>query len=332
MTNWRYYFLNIISEPFLKNVYFDHWWQNKPFRLPTRNKTNHSPVFQNYSHTVVQYTSFNVKPTKMLSDPVAEAFGLIHRHLRVKISAMCSFRHQNNQDFVRSDGNKSRSFLPIAIMITNQTKPPLLYLDRFDYWLENETFWGLFTGKPKQWNIQQPRSTWIGWKLSNRHWNPLATTSVVPLLMLMRTILMPNHDYFDGERNALPGTGARFLGNLVPRAVYLHQLKTTGWKIVRRPGFEVGFLGRILKLFWARTFFHCLFRPLFAVLHLSFAIKWSCSIMAATPISEYQLDAGEVAFLFCNGGKESWRYVLKIQADWNLVECLAWKGRYWLLV
>ena len=40
------------------------------------------------SHTVVQYTSFNVKPTKMLSDPVAEAFGLIHRHLRVKISAV----------------------------------------------------------------------------------------------------------------------------------------------------------------------------------------------------------------------------------------------------
>ena len=90
MTNWRYYFLNIILEPFLKNVYFDHWWQNKPFRLPTRNKTNHSPVFQNYSHTVVQYTSFNVKPTKMLSDPVAEAFGLIHRHLRVKISALCT--------------------------------------------------------------------------------------------------------------------------------------------------------------------------------------------------------------------------------------------------
>ena len=26
----------------------------------------------------------------MLSDPVAEAFGLIHRHLRVKISAVCT--------------------------------------------------------------------------------------------------------------------------------------------------------------------------------------------------------------------------------------------------
>ena len=54
--------------------------QNKLFRLPTQNKTNHSPVFQTKSITVTQYTSFNVKPTKMLSDPVAETFGLIHRH------------------------------------------------------------------------------------------------------------------------------------------------------------------------------------------------------------------------------------------------------------
>ena len=46
----------------------------------TLNKTNHSPVFPTNSNTVIQFTSFNVKPTKMLSDPVAEAFGLIHRH------------------------------------------------------------------------------------------------------------------------------------------------------------------------------------------------------------------------------------------------------------
>ena len=50
------------------------------FQATTHNKTNHSPVFQTNSNTVTQYTSFNVKPTKMLSDPVAEAFGLIHRH------------------------------------------------------------------------------------------------------------------------------------------------------------------------------------------------------------------------------------------------------------
>ena len=62
---------------------------NKLFRLPSRNQTNHSPVFQTYSNTVVQYTSFNVKPTKMLSDPVAEAFGLFHRPPLVKISAVC---------------------------------------------------------------------------------------------------------------------------------------------------------------------------------------------------------------------------------------------------
>ena len=29
----------------------------------------------------------------MLSDPVAEAFGLIHRHPRVKISAVCNHLH-----------------------------------------------------------------------------------------------------------------------------------------------------------------------------------------------------------------------------------------------
>ena len=50
------------------------------FQGTTLNKTNHSPVFQTNSNTVIQFTSFNVKPTKMLSDPVAEAFGLIHRH------------------------------------------------------------------------------------------------------------------------------------------------------------------------------------------------------------------------------------------------------------
>ena len=32
----------------------------------------------------------------MLSDPVAEAFGLIHRHLRVKISAVYSVKEENH--------------------------------------------------------------------------------------------------------------------------------------------------------------------------------------------------------------------------------------------
>ena len=55
------------------------------FQATNPNQTNHSPVFQTNSNTVTQYTTFNVKPTKMLSDPVAEAYGLIHRHSRVKI-------------------------------------------------------------------------------------------------------------------------------------------------------------------------------------------------------------------------------------------------------
>ena len=73
------------SEPFpQKRIFQPHRRQNKLFRLPTLNKTNHSPVFQTSSNTVIQCTSFNVKPTKMLSDSVAEAFGLIHCHPRVK--------------------------------------------------------------------------------------------------------------------------------------------------------------------------------------------------------------------------------------------------------
>ena len=40
-------------------------------------------------------------------------------------------------------------------------------------------------------------------KLNGGCWNPLATTVVVPFVMLIRTILIPNLDCFDGERNAL---------------------------------------------------------------------------------------------------------------------------------
>ena len=43
----------------------------------------------------------------------------------------------------------------------------------------------------------------FAWKLSSGHMNPLATTTVVPFVMLIRTILIPNLACFDGERNAL---------------------------------------------------------------------------------------------------------------------------------
>ena len=67
-------------ELFPQNVYFDH----------PADKTNFSGYQPKTEQTTVQsfkliqtndtVHSFNVKPTKMLSDPVAEAFGLIHRH------------------------------------------------------------------------------------------------------------------------------------------------------------------------------------------------------------------------------------------------------------
>ena len=41
------------------------------------------------------------------------------------------------------------------------------------------------------------------WKLNSGRWNPLATTAVVPFVMLIRTIFIPSLDCFDSERNAL---------------------------------------------------------------------------------------------------------------------------------
>ena len=51
-------------------------------------------------------------------------------------------------------------------------------------------------------SVTEP-STELAWKLNSGCWNPLATTAVVPFVMLIRTILIPNLDCFDGERNAL---------------------------------------------------------------------------------------------------------------------------------
>ena len=43
----------------------------------------------------------------------------------------------------------------------------------------------------------------FAWKLNSRRGNPLATTAVVLFVMLIRTILIPSVDCFNGERNAL---------------------------------------------------------------------------------------------------------------------------------
>ena len=39
----------------------------------------------------------------------------------------------------------------------------------------------------------------FAWKLNSGRWNPLATTAVVPFVMLIRTIFIPNLDCFHGE-------------------------------------------------------------------------------------------------------------------------------------
>ena len=60
----------------------------------------------------------------MLSDPVAEAFGLIHRHPRVKISAVCAWclkkREDSDVDFEasrRSTRVQSKSTIRSALFL-----------------------------------------------------------------------------------------------------------------------------------------------------------------------------------------------------------------------
>ena len=81
MTNRSHYFLHSHFGTISSKMCISTSLTTKQtFQATNPNKTNHSPVFQTYSNTVTQYTSFTVKPTKMLSDPVPEAFGPIHRH------------------------------------------------------------------------------------------------------------------------------------------------------------------------------------------------------------------------------------------------------------
>ena len=63
----------------------------------------------------------------------------------------------------------------------------------------------------------------FAWKLNSKRRNLLATTAVVPFVMLIRTILIPNLDCFDGERNVVIWEG---LINLVPRAIMSFSCRT----------------------------------------------------------------------------------------------------------
>ena len=100
MTNRSHYFLNNYFGTISSKMYISTSLTTKQtFQATNPNKANHNPVFQTYSNTVTQYTSFNVKPTKMLSDPVAEAFSLIHRHpsgknLLANSAICCQVDHQ----------------------------------------------------------------------------------------------------------------------------------------------------------------------------------------------------------------------------------------------
>ena len=79
MTNWSLFSENYFGTISSKMYISPHWQQNKLFRLPTKTKQSTVQPIK-LIQTQWYSTLFNVKPIKMLSDPVAEAFGLIHRH------------------------------------------------------------------------------------------------------------------------------------------------------------------------------------------------------------------------------------------------------------
>ena len=80
MTHCRLYFQRIISEPFPQNIYFATLTTKQTFQATNSKQCNPQSSLSNLLQHSDTVHPFNVKPIKILSDPVAEAFGLIHRH------------------------------------------------------------------------------------------------------------------------------------------------------------------------------------------------------------------------------------------------------------
>ena len=102
--------------------------------------------------------------------------------------------------------NKTRSFRPITILITNQTKPPV-DLTCFDCLRETETALDRLAGnrtrlsstgsKLIEMECQQMKSN------ENKITTHLNGSFAVPFTMTVRTIVISNQNRFDGEWNAL---------------------------------------------------------------------------------------------------------------------------------
>ena len=109
------------------------------FQATNPRQSNPQSSLSNYFKHSDTVHSFNVKPIKMLSDPVAEAFGLIHRH-------------PSGENFFRV----CVSYLAIRF-ISNHTSRLLV-------WLKKSNFWPLYDGGP----AKEDSSSFGGVKMVSR--------------------------------------------------------------------------------------------------------------------------------------------------------------------
>ena len=123
----------------------------------------------------------------------------------------CSFRNQNNQDYikVRLHWNKNCSFHPITILITNQTKPPI-DLACFDCLRETETALNSLAGNRTRLSSTGSELIEMECQQMKSNENKITThrngSFAVPFTMTIKIIVISNQDCFDGVWNALIGS------------------------------------------------------------------------------------------------------------------------------
>ena len=107
---------------------------------------------------------------------------------------------------VRLHCNKTRSFCPITILITNQTKPPI-DLTCFVCLRETETALDSLAGNQTQLSSTGSKLIKMECKQMKSNENEIATHLngffAVPFTMTIKTIVISNQDCFEGEWNAL---------------------------------------------------------------------------------------------------------------------------------
>ena len=107
---------------------------------------------------------------------------------------------------VRLHCNKTCSFRPITILITNQTKPPV-DLTCFDCLLETETAIDSLAGNRTRLSLTGSKLIEMECQQMKSNGNEITThlngSFAVPFTMTIKTIVISNQDCSDGEWNAL---------------------------------------------------------------------------------------------------------------------------------